>query len=224
MKKVYLIGTSHSPREDITDDMKALFDPSLEIHEIGALDEFSVEEVQTQFAPVEGKPTLVARFRNKKMIPFDEEKAMPYMQKAIDRACAEGADLIIILCTSKFPPLKSSVPVLFPDKLMHAIVPEVAAGLKVAYLFPFASHAPGMAKGWEDVGMPGNYACYHPASGDPVSVALDFLKEDDPEFIVMDCIGYSSDLGKQIMRETGKPALHPRMMLVNMAHMLLGIC
>ncbi|MBQ6621788.1 MAG: AroM family protein [Mogibacterium sp.] len=224
MKKVYLIGTGHSPREDITDDLRAHFSPDLEVHELGALDEFSVDEIKTDFAPVPGKTTLVARFRSKEMLAFDEEKAMPYVQKAFDRANDEGADLIIVLCTSKFPPLKSRVPVLFPDKLLHMIAPAIASGMKVAYLFPFASHAEGMAQGWADVGLPGNYTCYHPASGDPMSNAIDFLREEDPEFIIMDCIGYSIDLGKKIMEETGKPALHPRMLLINMAHTLLGIC
>lgn len=221
MKKVYLVGTGHSPREDITDDMRAHFSPGVEVHELGALDEFSVEEIKTDFAPVEGRSTLVARFRSKEMLAFDEEKAMPYVQKAIDRACDEGADLIVILCTSKFPPLKSSVPMLFPDKLMHTIAPAVASGLKVAYLFPFASHAEGMQKGWEAVGIPGNYTCYHPASGDSIDGAIEFLKKEDPEFVVMDCIGYSYEIGRQIAEAVGKPAILPRMLLINTAHMLL---
>ena len=119
--------------------------------------------------------------------------------------------------------MRSSVPVLFPYKLLHTIVPAVAMGMKTAYLFPFASHAEGMIKGWEEVGMPGEYRCYHPSSGEPESAAIDFLKSADPEVIVLDCIGYSSDFGKRVAEETGKSVVLPRTLLVNIAHALLGL-
>lgn len=223
MKKVYLITTGHSPREDISDDLKAHFSEEIEVFEAGAMDPYTVEQVKTDFAPEEGKATFVSRLSNGEMVPFSEEKAMPLVQKCVDRACAEGADVIIILCTSDFPRLKSSVPVLYPGDLEKKVAVSVAGGMKVGYLFPFATHAPGMAESWKSAGLPGSYACYHHSSGAPFSEVIDFFREDDPDFIVLDCMGYSFEMADTVASETGKPLILPRSLLVNTTHMLLGL-
>lgn len=223
MKKVYLITTGHSPREDIADDLREHFSEEIEVCEAGAMDPYSVEQVKTLFAPAEGEATLVSRLSNGEMVAFSEEKAMPLVQSCVDTACEDGADAIIILCTSDFPRLKSRVPVLYPGDLEKKLAVSVAGGMKVAYLFPFATHAPGMAESWESSGLPGNYACYHHSSGAPFEDVIEFFKKDDPDFIVLDCMGYSYEMAERVGKETGKPLILPRSLLVNTTHMLLGL-
>lgn len=223
MKKVYLITTGHSPREDISDDLKAHFSEEIEVIEAGAMDPYTVEQVKTEFKPEDGETTFVSRLSNGEMVAFSEAKAMVKVQDCVDKACAEGADAIIILCTSDFPRLKSSVPVLYPGDLEKKIAVSVAEGMKVAYLFPFESHAPGMAESWKCAGLPGNFTCYHHSSGASFSEVIDFFKKDDPDFIVLDCMGYSYEMAETVAKETGKPFVLPRSLLVNTIHMLLGL-
>lgn len=222
MKNVFLITTGQSPRDDVREDFRNHFCSDIELFEIGAFDRYSVEDVKEHFSPSENESFLVSRMRNGEMVAFSEEKVFPLVQDAITDACESGADAILVMCTSEFPAMKSSVPVLFPGDLMHCVVPSLAGAMKPAFVFPFESHADVMRKSWEDAGMSVEYICYHPSSGEDETQVIEKIKAMQSDIIVLDCIGFSCEFGDVLMKETGKPVIVPRRVLINTVNILFG--
>ena len=182
-----------------------------------------VSELRRQVEPEADEPTLVSRLRNMEMCQFSRKKAMPLLQQCIDRACDDGADVIIILCTNEFEALHSRVPILVPYTVLHTLVPAMAGAMRTGFLFPFETHAAPMQKNWEKAGVVGGHICYHHSTGQPWEDVVAFFKKEHSDLVVMDCIGYSVDMGRELSAALGKPVILPRSLLIHLTHALLGL-
>ena len=64
------VTIGQAPRVDITGDIMPLLPEHVELREYGALDDFTLEEVQARFAPGEGDEVLVSRMRDGRQARF----------------------------------------------------------------------------------------------------------------------------------------------------------
>jgi len=219
---VSFISTGQSPRDDIMYDIVRHLSPQIEIRECGALDNLTIEQIATDLAPKEGEASTTARVRDMSMMVFSYEKVIQLMQQKIDEEIAAGSSMIVILCTSKFPPFKSSVPIIELYDLMHRMVPSLMGNNKIGALFPFDEYAKEMGESWEDVGVPVVYKTV-PSKDANKQEYIDYFRNAGVEMIVMDCIGYSYATKKFYSEQLNIPIIHPRSLLVSTIHDLLNI-
>ena len=130
------ITIGQAPRVDITADILPLLPQHVTLREYGALDDFTLEEIEARFAPAEGDEVLVSRMRDGRQAQFAERFVTPLVQQKIDQAEAEGADATILFCTGVFPKFRHKKLFLEPQPLFHAAVQKLADGDKVGVLVP----------------------------------------------------------------------------------------
>lgn len=115
-KKLGVITIGQSPRSDVVPEIIPYLGDNVEVIEAGALDGLTYEEIQ-EFAPREGDYILVSTLRDGRSVRFAERYILPRLQDCIDKLEAEGADIILFICTGVFPNIfKSTKPIIYPQK------------------------------------------------------------------------------------------------------------
>ncbi len=218
-KTVAFATVGHTPRDDIVPELRKLIRPDIKIAQFGATDAFSPEEALSLFAPEGGEATVVSRLRDGRMGAFSAAKAMPLLQRCIDGACRNGADIVAVLCTGRFCGLCCPVPLILPFDLLHGAVRALNAGLRVGALFPFQSHAPAMAEWWREYGVEPDYLCAAP--NEPLDLGAIAARFSSAGLMVLDCIGYNGQVRDRLAECLGIPVVWPRALIADMVNSLL---
>lgn len=221
-KKIGTITIGQSPRIDVTGEMQEVLGDNIEILEAGALDDLSKEEI-AQFVPQEGDFILVSRLRDGSSVKFGERYILPRLQECVQKLESEGAEVIVFICTGKFPAtFQSSKLLLYPYTILHAIVPKLTPRSRVGVINPDMDQVKQCIETWgKDVEI------VEAAAGSPygdfkeVLDAAQALKEKDVDVIVMDCIGYTIKMKQAVQEITGKPVILARTLVARVIREML---
>lgn len=211
-----------SPRTDVIPEIREFFGDA-EILQAGALDGLSRVEIDA-LAPEAGSgDVLVSRLNDGTWATMAEEKLIPLLQRQAEALCAGGAKLLVLLCTGKFPDvLRVGVPVIYPQRLLYAVVPVLSGGRRVGVVNPDAKQLEQSRRNWggalEDVFVMAANPYQQDTDWDAVAEAL---QKECVELIVLDCIGYSRAVKSIIEEKTGKPVILPRTLLARVVGELL---
>lgn len=210
--RIGLLTIGQSPRTDVTEDLNRVLVGGLEIVERGALDGLTAKAIEERFRPGPDDTVYVTRLRDGTEVEVAKEKVVPLMQEKIEELESEGVDAIVILCSGEFPEFRSSVPVVYPDKLLKGFASAVSARGPVAVLIPLAKQA-GYAKAkWSRY-----YRQLIVESVSPYSAGeAEFrgvarrLAAERVSMTVMDCVGYTFRHKRIVAGITGKPVVATR--------------
>lgn len=221
MAKIGAITVGQSPRDDLVPEMLPVLGPSIELIQMGGLDGLTHEEIET-FIPREGDHVLVSRLRNGSSVTFGESYILPRLQDCIRQLEAEGVSLILFLCTGEFPEnFQSSVPLIFPNRILTACVPALTPHCRLGVLTPSADQIRQMTGKWRPLVDSVHVIPVSPYDGlDAVLKAAREFPADSLDLIVMDCIGYTVEMKEKVRELTGTPVILPRTLL---AHILCEI-
>lgn len=209
-RKIGAITVGQSPRTDVVGELGELLQ-GIELVQRGALDGLTADEIKG-LAPVEGDYVLVTKLRDGSSVRIAEKFILERIQKHIADLENEGVEGILMLCTGEFPAFKTKLSLLYPQKLLQHFVAGVAGAAKVGVFTPDISQVPQASKRWKANGC--SEVFVEPASpyGDPAAVyeAALKLRERGAELLVMDCIGYTWEMKRRVMQDTGLPVVLPR--------------
>ena len=212
MKKVGAITVGQAPRVDMTPEMIPLLGDSVMLIEKGGLDGLTREEIET-FLPREGDHVLVSRMTDGSSVTFGESWVLPKMQEKIDELVAEGVSLILFLCTGEFPDdFSCPVPMLFPNRILTAAVSAATSrNSRLAVLTPSSQQIPQMYEKWSPYASFVTVAAVSPYKGkEAVAQAARELRRENPDLIVLDCMGFTVEMKEAVREATGKPVFLPR--------------
>lgn len=205
--KIGAITIGQSPRTDVTNDILPLLGDNIELLQSGALDTLSLEDIHN-FSPIAATDyILVSKMRDGSEVKFAERHILPLLQDCICQLEAAGATAIIFLCTGDFEhQFQASVPLIFPNTILSALVPPLAPSSKIAVLTPNIGQLEQSRQKWNKFVSSVSPIVLSPYQDDAQQTkqAIAALTEADVELVVMDCIGYSEQLKKQLRQHTGK--------------------
>ena len=201
------VTIGQAPRTDVTADIAPLLGPNVRVIEAGALD--GASDV-SPLAPQGGESALASRLADGTGVIVSEAKIMPLVQQAVDRVVAQGAFAVVLLCTATLRnPPTSAVPLIHPDvALAEAVVRMVrdgACGDGIAVMVPE----------WQIDN------CIQCCPAEPRIAAAEAIGRTDAGAIVLDCIGYSTAMARDIERASGKTVVLPRAIVAEAAKELL---
>lgn len=221
-KIVAAITVGQSPRVDITADILPLLPSHVTLKEYGALDDYTLAEVERDFAPNETEPRLVSRMRDGSQALFAQRHVVPLVQIKIDQAEADGADLIILFCTGEFPPFRHNVLFIEPEDLFHSVAQKLASTSQIGVFVPMESQIECNRKLWNSYNV--NALITHASPyllHEDILKAAAYFKDTDVSFICADCMGYSAKMKAEIQAISGKPVLLPRTLVARIICELL---
>ena len=195
----------------------------MEIIQKGALDGLELEEVK-QLHPEGGDYILVTRMRDGTEVKIAKRFIKNRMLEKTVELEKSGVELIVLLCTGEFPELASSIPLLKPDRILEKMVTAVLPTGLLAAVVPSPGQIPMLRKKWEKTGLSIFCESLSPYTGTEnhmKAVALR-IKEQEPNLVVLDCLGYCRKVQSFFREIIGKPVILPCTLLGNVANVFLG--
>lgn len=222
MLKIGAITIGQSPRTDLIPEMEEILYDDIEIIQMGGLDGLTREEIET-FVPGPDDYVLVSRLRDGTSVTFGESYVLPRLQQCIYELEKQGVSLILFLCTGEFPEnFSSSVPLIFPNRILTSVVSGIMPECRMTVLTPSADQCSHMNKKWGTFSKAVTSIPVSPYDGlDAVVNTAKIIKPDETDLIVLDCIGYTVEMKKQIHAMTGKPVILPRTLVARVINELV---
>jgi protein AroM len=208
--RVGLITIGQSPRPDVVPEVLRLVGRPLEAVEMGALDGLDPGAVRA-LAPGAGDETLVTRMRDGAEVHIAKRHMVPRIQACIDRL-APSVDILVLLCTGRFPEFHSPRPFLEPQAMVDRIVESLAGpGGAVGVLVPGAAQVEASRAKTSEYGLVPTVVAASPyTKPEQVGRAAAVFRGSDVKLVVMHCIGYDAAMREAVRTETGKPVLLAR--------------
>ena len=218
------VTIGQAPRTDVTFDIAPLLGEGVELVEAGALDELDGRDCAA-LAPEGDEPVLASRLRDGTSVVVSERKVMPYVQKAIDRVVAQDTHAVILLCTATGPAaLACEVPIIHPSAVLaEAVCMQAAGDKRVAVIVPDQGQVDDIGDRWTRVlGRPVDLYVASPyGPREPRLAAARQIANTDAALVVLDCIGYSVEMAREIEQASGRHAVVPRIVVAEAARALL---
>lgn len=213
MFKLGAITVGQSPRTDVTGDITEIFGGKAEILERGALDGLTLEEVGA-LTPGEGEYVLVSRMRDGTQVSFSEQKILPRIQDCIRQLEAQGVDMILFFCTGEFAyEFRSGVPLIFPCDLISRLIPVLCGHHQLIVVTPTKGQVEQSQKKWRKyVDRVVTVAASPYGEWQEIEEACGAIRNLEGPLVVMDCIGYTCAMKKEIAEKTGKMVVLSRTM------------
>ena len=209
-KTIGLLTIGQSPRPDMTADLQPIFAEKADYIEAGALDGLTKKQVESM-KPEPGEHFLVTRLTDGTVVTVASRHLSDLMQQQVFRLAEEGVSAIMILCTENFQPFDCSIPIIYPNDVLKALVPMAAPGGHIGVILPEAGQMEDFAQIWKETVPDVTAAHGSPYAGDgSLERAAKSFAHTDVDLIVLDCMGYSSIQQKMVHDLSGKPVLLSR--------------
>ncbi|MEM1622836.1 MAG: AroM family protein [Sulfolobales archaeon] len=221
MKRVGLVTIGQSPRSDVVPEVvRALGDLDVEVVECGALDGLSKEEIAA-LAPKEGEYLLVTRLKDGTEVKVSREKIIERMRNCLDRL-EQHVDVVGLLCTGEFPELKSRKVLIELSDLLLKVVESLRVS-KLGVVIPNPAQLELTMKKWSSVAPEIRVVSASPYTSTIEDIVRATAELVDCDLIVLDCIGFTTEIKKAVARATGKPVILPRTLIARVMRELLEV-
>ncbi|MEM1910386.1 MAG: AroM family protein [Sulfolobales archaeon] len=221
MKRVGLVTIGQSPRLDVVPEVvRALGDLDVEVVECGALDGLSREEIAA-LAPKEGEYLLVTRLKDGTEVKVSREKIIERMQNCVDRL-EQHVDVVGLLCTGEFPELKSRKVLIELSDLLLKVVESLRVS-KLGVVIPNPAQLELTMKKWSSVAPEIRVVSASPYTSTIEDIVRATAELVDCDLIVLDCIGFTTEIKKAVARANGKPVILPRTLIARVMRELLEV-
>lgn len=211
MKKIGGILLTQAPSRDIKSDILSIVGDGLEFIEVGVLDGLSRAEI-IAMRPELGEPVLTDLLLDGTPVVVRENYVISRIQNCIDQLEKQGVELIVLFCGGDFSGIfHSTVPIIFPLKIMQGVVPLLTKTSRVAIMAPLPLHVDEAKRKWKDfIDEP------IPVVGSPheginvVRHVAEIVRGLDVDLAVLDCFGFTIAHKKEFARISGKLTVSSR--------------
>lgn len=193
----------------------------IESHEFGVLDEMDDAAIDA-LGPVGDEPRLVSRLRTGREVVMRHAAVEPRLCKLLSQLDERGFELIVLLCTGRFPAWGLRTLLIEPRHVVDHFAEGLATGAgSVGTLLP----DPKQAENFGPVGaLPTRFAAASPYLPDPDGAVLRAAARilADTGLIVMHCIGYTEEMRHAAAQASGRPVLVARRLVATAIDLLLA--
>jgi protein AroM len=196
---------------DLVPEISEILGEGIEVLEAGALDGLSIEEVRG-FYPDKRDYILCTRMADGTEVVVGKKFILPRIQKHIQRLTTGGAEMILLLCTGKFPEFSSERLLIEPQMILdHVIFALQGEQRKIGLMLPLQDQMEQAKKKYRKLK---GELILQPASPyakkDQISIAAKAFRKANPQIIVMHCMGYTRAMKNRVREITGKPVILAR--------------
>jgi len=211
MSTIGLVTIGQAPRTDITPDVAERFPDRVDFVEAGALDEFeSAQEIREEVGPRDGEPIFVTRLRDGSSVTVDRAAVIDLVQARIDEL-SQDVSTICVLCTGSFPTFESEVPILEPSDLLHAWASGIVEDSTIGVLMPKTEQVEQTFEKWDGFEVVAAAGSPYTDADEVTPAAKEIGRDTD--LIIMDCMGYTSEMKRRVREATETSVLLARSVL-----------
>ena len=205
---VGVLTIGQSPRTDVTPSIQSIVGPKVTIIESGGLDSLSDTNMQL-IAPEVSDTTYISKLRNGNSVKIGKSKLLPLLQTELSKL-EEETDIILMLCTGDFPMLKTTKPIIYPDKVLNHVVSAILASGSLGLIIPLEEQREQLVEKWKQQNLQLFVEVASPYEKSDVAGAARSLKRQGADIIVLDCMGYNELHKTEAVKGSGLPVILPR--------------
>lgn len=222
MTTIGAITIGQAPRNDIVPALQDHLGGSVRFVQAGALDHITPEEI-TAIAAEPGEQGYQTRLKDGPPLPLlAHDRMVPYLQGALDRVLAEGAEVVAVLCAADWKELRSDTVLINAGPLLDGVVHQLARGRRLGVIRP-RPNAPA-----EDVAREAAFAAHqidavttvlNPYA--PDTTVEDFarvgreLRDQGAEMVWMGCMGMDGAMRNAVRSTAGCTVLNAQGLLAS---------
>lgn len=218
-KQIACVTIGQSPRTDVVPALLEWVRAPIEVHEFGVLDELDAAAVDA-LAPTGNQARLVSRLRSGREVVLRHAAIETRLGELLTALDGRGFDLIVLLCTGRFPAWRLRTPFIEPQHVVDHFAEGLAGGGPIGVMLPDARQAETFgAVG----GLATRFAAASPYLPDPGGALRDAACAlADTSLIVMHCIGYTEEMRRAAAQASGRPVLVARRLVATAIDLLLA--
>jgi protein AroM len=206
MKRIGLITLGQSPRTDILPDMMMILGHEFQVLEAGALDDYTSQEIEG-LGVGEGDEVLVTRMRDGREVKVTKGFIVPLIQRRITEL-EEEVDVILLLCTGRFPEFKSRALIVMPSEIVRGTVNAALRRGRLGIVYPAREQISHAQREWGREGLEIYADAASPYGPEEEIIALaDRLAERNLDLILLNCMGFGYKAKLLIRERTGRPVI-----------------
>jgi protein AroM len=221
MDKVGILTIGETPRPDL----EAVFRrhvPGVELIVRGALDGLSRAAIEAM-AAAGGDYPLFTVLRDGSTREISLYRLKPLLDECAKDVAAQGAAVSALMCAGNFPELSSPIPVLYPSRVLAAVVRGVCRGNRIGIVLPNAGQVGAAVAHWREKGFEAKAAVASPKEPAALPEAAKALADPNLELIILDCMGFPPEEAKRMRALCGRPVLCPQGILPRIMAEMLGV-
>lgn len=201
---VGLVTIGQSPRPDIRATYESILGQAIRMIEAGALDGLDAAAVR-HLLPSDGDTPLVTLFDSDE-VRIGKRSVTPLLQRAISRVVADGAAIVVVLCTGHFEGLRAAVPLIEPDRVLDGFMRAIQPAGKLGVIMPDDGQEAMMRRKWHGYDLTlATASPYQPPTTWEAVIAR--FTAAHVEGIVLDCMGFGPEAKAYFDSRTGVPVL-----------------
>ena len=221
MEKVGILTIGQTPRPDL-EAVFRLHLPGVELVVRGALDGVSKEAIG-EMATAGGEYPLFTILRDGTTCEISLYRLKPLLDERAKAVAADGASVAALMCAGNFPDLASPIPVLYPSRVLAAVVRGVCRGNQIGVVLPNAGQVGIAVEHWREKGFDATPAVASPKEPADLPRAAEALADPNLEMIVLDCMGFPPEEARRMRALCGRPVLCPQGILPPITAEMLGV-
>jgi protein AroM len=210
-----LVSIGQSPRPDYVSAFQK-YAPGVEVRVVGALDDFSVSEIQELAAKPASYP-LLTRLADGSHVEIDLALLSPLVNRQAISLSESGAGLIVVMCAGGFPDVTCGAPVILPGKVLPAVLAAVCTSRRIGIVTPVKAQAPAAEAKWREDGFTPIVTWAAPHDTIQMRQAAKEMCGDDLEVVVLDCMGHDESYRTDFARLCGRPTLLAQSLVARIA-------
>ena len=191
------------PREDIRGLFAAEAPRGTRVILRGCLDGLTGAQVSA-CAPTDGDDTLYTRLKGERDIKISKQAVVARAGETVAALRRDGATAILFACTGEFPAFAGDVGVVFPSRVLNALVGALLPAGRLGLLIPLPEQARKLTAKWARPGLEVVSEPLIPSAAErEIRAAAERLSARRPDLVAMDCMGYNppaKTIVKQVCR------------------------
>ena len=222
--KIGLVSIGRSLREDIVQEMRAVLGDRVDIIQRGALDGLSSAEID--MLRVEGNDVpLITRIDDTSTVVVGRSKILPLVQNHVDAIEQQGAEITAILCTGDFSEITARKICLLPSQILFNTASSILRSGKLCVIVPMEEQRQIAETRWQNLTGLAVFSVSASPYKEPaeMNTILHRINKENPDLIILDCMGYTIKHKEYLHAITGKPVLLPRSLLLQVIKELLCV-
>jgi len=192
-----VLGTvtiGQAPRADVTPIIDRHVPVAVRRIHRGVLDGLSRAEIDDRYRPEPGEAVLVTRLHDGAEVALSRRRMQDGVQRAIDTLEADGAGVILLLCTGTFEGLGCGRAWLVePDHIIPGTVAGLVEHRQLGVIVPIAGQIESERDKWHGLARPPLFDTVSPYSAASAAVREvgAALRQRGAAAILLDCIGFT---------------------------------
>jgi protein AroM len=215
-----IIVLGQTPRSDLEAIYHAYL-PGVDLHIRGALDRLETPGID-RMADDGGEYPLLVILADGTTREISLYRLLPLLEKQAAALAGAGARAAVLMCAGNFPDLNSAIPIIYPGRVVPAVVSAVSSRKRIGIITPNPGQVEPARAHWQQKGFSVKVAVASPQDPTGLEAVAEDMQDSDLELIVLDCMGFGPDDGRRMRQLCGRPVICPQSLVARVTAEMMG--